>query len=73
MKAATDKFSVESFYLRSPSEHTVMGKHLDIELQIKHKAEKFNSTANIKYAYVSIFFSVEEYDRTVTDAQNNTI
>ena len=50
-----------------------MGKHLDIELQIKHKAEKFNSTANIKYAYVSIFFSVEEYDRTVTDAQNNTI
>jgi carbonic anhydrase len=32
MRAATDKFLVESFYLRSPSEHTVMGKHLDIEL-----------------------------------------
>lgn len=73
LRAATDKYSVSEFYLRSPSEHTVMGKHLDIELQIKHKAEKFNSTANIKYAYVSIFFSVEEYDRTVTDAQNNTI
>jgi len=73
LKAATDKYSVTEFYLRSPSEHTVMGQHLDIELQIKHKAEKFNSTANIKSAYVSIFFSVEEYDRTITDAQNNTI
>jgi len=44
-----------------------MGKHLDIELQIKHVAEKWNETANIKYAYVSLFFSVEDYDRTITE------
>ena len=67
IRAATNKFSVESFQLRSPSEHTVMGKHLDIELQIKHNAEKFNDTANVKYGYVSLFFSVEDYDRDITE------
>lgn len=36
--AATDRYEAESFVIRSPSEHTVMGKYLDIELQIKHNA-----------------------------------
>jgi len=72
LDAATNKFSVKSFQLRSPSEHTVMGKHLDIELQIKHEAEKYNDTANIKYAYVSIFFSVEDFDKTITERDNST-
>lgn len=73
LKASTNKFSVNSFQLRSPSEHTVMGKHLDIELQIKHNAESFNETANIKMGYVSIFFSVEHYDKSITEQDNSTV
>jgi len=45
-----------------------MGKHFDIELQIKHTATAWNETEKIKYAYVSIFFSVEHYDETITEA-----
>ena len=30
--ASTNKFAAEAFFIRSPSEHTLMGKHLDIEL-----------------------------------------
>lgn len=50
-----------------------MGKHFDIELQIKHNAADWNTTENIKYAYVSLFFSVEEYNRDITEAQNSTV
>jgi len=50
-----------------------MGKHLDIELQIKHNAEKFNDTANIKFGYVSVFFSVEHYDKSITEQDNSTV
>ena len=49
-----------------------MGKHFDIELQVKHLAEEQDNDG-IKFAYVSLFFSVEEYDRTITEAQNNTV
>lgn len=50
-----------------------MGDHHDIEMQVKHKAAEWNTTYSVKYAYVSIFFSVEEYDRSVTEAQNSTV
>jgi hypothetical protein len=50
-----------------------MGKHLDIELQIKHNAATWNDTEKIKFAYVSIFFSVEDYDKSFTEAQNTTV
>jgi len=50
-----------------------MGKHFDIELQIKHTATAWNDTEKIKYAYVSIFFSVEHYDKSITEGQNSTV
>lgn len=71
--SATDTYEVDSFVLRSPSEHIVMGKYLDMELQIKHNAREWNDTYSIKYGYVSIFFSVEDYDKSITFEQNETV
>ena len=42
-------------------------------MQIKHTATAWNETEKIKYAYVSIFFSVEDYDKTITEGQNSTV
>ena len=72
-QTTTNKFNVESFTIRSPSEHMVMGKHMDIELQIKHNAEEYNSTYNMRYAYVSVFFSVEHFDKAITTENNETV
>lgn len=72
-KAATYKFLATKFVFRSPSEHTVMGDHHDIEMQIKHESAEWNTSYSIKYAYVSVIFSVEDYDKTVTEAENSTI
>jgi carbonic anhydrase len=60
--ASTSKFIATHLVFKSPSEHTVNGHHQDLEMQIFHKAESFNDTANIKYAAVSVFFSVEEFE-----------
>ena len=71
--SATDIYEVENFKIRSPSEHVVMGKYLDMELQIKHNAQEWNTTHNLKYGYVSLLFSVEQYDKSITLAQNETV
>ena len=49
-----------------------MGKHFDLELQIKHTADD-KPDEGIKFAYISMFFSVEEYDQDITEGQNNTV
>jgi len=35
-----------------------------------HTAKEWDETANIKYATIAIFFSVEDYDRSISQGQN---
>ena len=46
----------------SPSEHLVDGERYDLELHVYHDAAAWNDTRKIKYAAVSVFFSVDNYD-----------
>ena len=71
--AATNEFNAEQFRFHHPSEHTVNGKYYDIEMQVYHDAKEFNDTAKIKYGAVSVFFSVKNYDLSVSTAENDTV
>lgn len=72
LKAATTKFSGVQFHFHTPSEHTVDGKYYDLEMHTVHLAENWNDTEKIKYAAVGLFFSVEDYDQSITVAENTT-
>ena len=72
LQASTDKFSGVQFHFHTPSEHTVDGKYYDLEMYTVHLAENWNETAKIKYAAVGLFFSVEDYDLSITVAENTT-
>ena len=69
--ATTTKFYPTHFKFRSPSEHTINGKHQDLEMQVFHKADSFDENSKIKYAGVSLMFSVEDFD-DVDDTKNAT-
>lgn len=71
--AATNEFKANQFRFHHPSEHTVNGKYYDLEMQIYHDAKEFNDTANIKYGAVALFFSVKNYDQSISTAENETI
>lgn len=71
--AATDEFNAVQFHFHHPSEHTVNGKYYDLEMHTVHLAKKVNDTANIKYGAVGIFFSVKDYDKSITTGENDTI
>jgi len=69
-KATTSRFNANEFHFHTPSEHTVNGKHLDLELHTMHKAESSDEVSRIKFATIAIFFSVEDYDRDISQTQN---
>jgi carbonic anhydrase len=71
--ANTTRFNAVQFHFHSPSEHTVDGKYHDLEMHTVHLAEQYNETSNVKYAAVGLFFSVEDYDRSITEAENSTL
>jgi len=71
--AATNEFNAKQFRFHYPSEHTVDGEYYDLEMQIYHDAKEWNDTAKIKYGAVSIFFSVKEYDKSISTTQNDTV
>lgn len=50
-----------------------MGIHHDIELQIRHQAKGTAASDSVQTSYVSLLFSVEDYDRSVTEQQNSTV
>lgn len=49
-----DKFSLEQFHVHSPSEHTLDGKHFDLEIHFVHKSE------SAEVAVVSVLVHADE-------------
>lgn len=56
-------FEPISFHFHSPSEHTVNGKHYDLEMHFIHKYK--GSEIQIG-AIISVFFDAEDYDQSAT-------
>jgi hypothetical protein len=82
--ATTNRFSPSFLVIKSPSEHVVNGKYLDMEIQIYHDPvyERGSENENIdqdldkspiKGAVISLLFSVSKYTPGVSVAQNQTI
>ena len=69
-KATTTRFNANEFHFHTPSEHTVNGKHMDLELHTMHKAENWDEVGRIKFATIALFFSVEDYRRDISQTQN---
>jgi len=42
-------------------------------MQVFHRAKDWNDTYSIKYAAIAVFFSVEEFDKTINEASNKTM
>lgn len=51
------QFKPMKFYMHAPSEHTIDGKHFDVELQILHH---YKGTDHQLGAVISIFFDTKE-------------
>lgn len=76
------KFEALQFHFHSPSEHTINGKHTDLEIHIVHKM-KMNKTIDsegnpidpgmIQYGVVGLLFDVHHFDQTITAAMNQTV
>lgn len=67
------RFDAIEFHFHSPSEHTLNGKYYDLEMHLVHKRKNADPKNNIQYAVVGMFFSVEEYDRSITQNDNQTL
>ena len=61
------------FKFKTESEHTVNGKHYDLEMQIFFDASEKNTTSTVNNAAVSIIFSVKEFDKSVTEDKKTNI
>jgi len=48
------------FHFHAPSEHTVMGKHMDLEMHIVHLPGADSPHGDKGYAVLGIFFDMEE-------------
>jgi hypothetical protein len=44
-----------------------------MEMHTVHLAQEHNETANIKYAAVGVFFSVKDYSKDISTAENDTV
>ena len=66
-------FETAQIHFHSPSEHTINGKHFDLEMHV-FNIGKSNGTEgpgdSTLYSVVGIMFSVEEYNRDITPGQN---
>ena len=80
--SATNKFRPEYFIVKSPSEHTINGKYMDIELQIYHypvmamegeEVVPLPEDQTIRKAVISVLFSVDKWTAPVSIEQNQTI
>ena len=73
--ATTDKFAPVSFKFHYPSEHTVDGKRYDLEMHIDHVPldEPEGSESDVEALRVVVFFSENEFDKSILQSQNNTI
>jgi carbonic anhydrase len=71
--AKTSKFIPSHVVFKSPSEHTINGHHLDLEMQVYHKAKGWEEGDDIKYGVMAVFFSVEEFDKSIDEASNKTM
>ena len=73
--ASSTKFKPSYLLFRSPSEHTINGHHMDLEMQIIHKAENYedikDDEEDLKYAGIAILFSVEEFNE-IDETKNKT-
>lgn len=65
---ASDKFLNTHFKFKTESEHTVNGKHYDLEMQIFFDASEKNATSTVNNAAISIIFSVADFDTSVQEA-----
>lgn len=77
--AKSMRFEAAQFHWHSPSEHTIDGKHFDLEIHVVH-TQKMNATEDedgnpidpgkIKYAVIGLMFSVNDYDKSITARGN---
>ena len=70
-KSTNSMFKPTHIVLHSPSEHTINGNYMDIELQIHHIGPPGNHT--FRKAIVSVMFSTEYADASISTDQNQTI
>mmetsp|Transcript_23990 Transcript_23990/g.36843 ORF Transcript_23990/g.36843 Transcript_23990/m.36843 type:complete len:92 (+) Transcript_23990:480-755(+) len=65
------KFKPTHFVVHSPSEHTINGNYMDIELQIHHTSG--DAKAKFPKAVVSVLFSKDYHNAEISTDQNQTI
>lgn len=55
---ASETFQNVNYKFKHQSEHTVMGLHMDLELQMFFKAKDTNATSTTNHAAIAVLFSV---------------
>mmetsp|Transcript_35901 Transcript_35901/g.55120 ORF Transcript_35901/g.55120 Transcript_35901/m.55120 type:complete len:145 (+) Transcript_35901:171-605(+) len=71
--APTPRFRPIQFHFHHPSEHTVNGEHIELEMHIIHKAAEWNTGDNVIDTVVIVWFSVENFDRDISQKDNQTL
>ena len=76
------RFEALQFHFHSPSEHTIDGKHTDLEIHIVHQM-KMNQTVDaegnpidpgkIMYGVVGLLFDVHHFDKSISALANQTV
>mmetsp|Transcript_39539 Transcript_39539/g.60385 ORF Transcript_39539/g.60385 Transcript_39539/m.60385 type:complete len:122 (+) Transcript_39539:440-805(+) len=56
-----------------PGEHLIGGRAADVEFHLSHKFTAKNVNSMIRKVDISIFFSVNEFDRSVSVEENATL
>lgn len=63
----TPDFMANKFTFHSPSEHTINGKHYDLEMQIEHEiVHNVSDPGIVTHAMIALVFSVEEYNKKIS-------
>ena len=74
--APSKRFGAKQFHFHSPSEHTLNGKHYDMEMHIVHVVDPGNGSSDgskIKYGVVGLMFSVEHFNEEISTQANQTV
>ena len=65
-RAVTNKCDVTNFHFHAPSEHTLNGDRLDIELHVNHAWDTELKDLVLTKTLIGVWFSVDNYDRSLS-------
>ena len=61
------------FHFHHHAEHPVNGKNSPIEMHVIHNAEEYEPDSLIKGSVIVVYFSPTDFDRTLSQRDNQTL